>query len=158
MSDKVAHISFLDKLIDLSPENSLDRHEYRQPSISLANLRRDIENLLNARIGWNQWQSQFEEIDVSILNYGLPDFSSMPFSSQSGKNHLCSIVEETLGRFEPRLFDVEVSVKEGEDEVDRTLRLRIQAVVVQSGVSEEIVFDSEVEPVNLGFKVSEGGR
>ncbi|WP_413112318.1 type VI secretion system baseplate subunit TssE [Thaumasiovibrio sp. DFM-14] len=156
MAEIGAHISLLDKLIDLSPESTVDKQEYRQAATSVANLRRDVENLLNARVGWNRWDDTFEEVAASILNYGLPDFSSMPFSSQSGKTHLCKIVKETLQRFEPRLFDIDVSVREDEEKLDRILRLRIQAVVLQSGVSEEIVFDSEIEPVNLGFKVSEG--
>ncbi|XQF94212.1 hypothetical protein ACOBV9_18410 (plasmid) [Pseudoalteromonas espejiana] len=45
-------------------------------------MRRDIEALLNARIQWHTWPTQYKELATSCLSYGLPDFSSMSASSR----------------------------------------------------------------------------
>lgn len=118
-------------------------------------IRKDIESLLNSKLHWCVWPEWYEELDNSLMAYGLPDFSSMPLSSQDGRENLCRIVERTIRRFEPRFVDVRVHTVDSEQPLDRVLKLRITAISVANGVQEEVVFDSEVEPVCLGIKVSE---
>lgn len=147
--------SFIDKLIDESPESerdSLSSFTWRDLKHCV---RRDLENLLNAKMQWMIWPESLKELDKSVLSYGLPDFSSMPLSSKDGKERLCSIVKETILKFEPRFIDVSVSIIEDEQPLDRTLKLRIHALIFTRADPEEITFDSEVEPVSLGFTISE---
>ncbi|OAN11065.1 lysozyme [Photobacterium jeanii] len=147
--------SLLDNLIDESPENEAERPKPYSLQMLKNSVRRDLESLLNSRKTWRKWPSHLRELDSSLLNYGLSDFSSMPFGSKDSRRLLCSMVEDTIKRFEPRFDSVIVSVLGDDEPDDRVLRLRIQAVFRVGEAEEEIIFDSEVEPISLGIKVEE---
>ena len=146
--------SILDRLIDDEPE--IQESPQRTDGISLSQLknsvRRDMEALLNARIQWHTWPSQYTELATSCLSYGLPDFSSMSVSSHEGRLVLCEKVRDAILRFEPRFIEVEVLVDE-ELPINRVLNLRINALLYPE--PEFISFNSEVEPVSLGMKIFE---
>lgn len=148
--------SILDKLIDNAPDfqDAPSRTEGITISEMRKNVRRDIEALLNARIQWHTWPSQYTELATSCLSYGLPDFSSMPVSSHEGRVLLCEIVRNTILKFEPRFLEVEVFSDE-DMPINRVLNLRINALLYADPEPEFISFDSEVEPVNLGMKIIE---
>lgn len=148
--------SILDKLIDNEPDfqDAPSRTEGITISEMRKNVRRDIEALLNARIQWHTWPSQYTELATSCLSYGLPDFSSMPVSSHEGRVLLCEIVRNTILKFEPRFLEVEVFSDE-DMPINRVLNLRINALLYADPEPEFISFDSEVEPINLGMKIIE---
>lgn len=149
--------SILDRLIDDDPENQ--DSPARSNGISLAELRanvkRDIEALLNSRLQWHTWPAEYTELSSSCLTYGLPDFSSMPVSSAEGRELLCDIVKDTLLKFEPRFVQVEVHTESEELPLNRVLNLKIEALLYADPEPEYISFNSEVEPVNLGMRVIE---
>lgn len=149
--------SILDRLIDDSP-NDPDLKEASK-GLNLkqlrANVRRDLENLLNSKIQWLTWPENYQELDTSLLNYGLHDFSSMTVASLEGRQLLCQQVTDTIKRFEPRFIEVEVEAVNSEKPLDRVMRLRINALLYADPEPEYITFDSEVEPVNLGLKILE---
>ncbi|KPZ55512.1 Anti-adapter protein IraD [Pseudoalteromonas sp. P1-13-1a] len=148
--------SLLDRLIDDEPDfqDAPSRTEGITISELRKSVRRDIEALLNARIQWHTWPTQYSELSTSCLSYGLPDFSSMSVSSHEGRALLCETVKNTILKFEPRFLEVEVFTDE-EVPVNRVLNLRINALLYADPEPEFISFDSEVEPVNLGMKVIE---
>lgn len=148
--------SILDRLIDEEPDfqDAPSRTEGITISELRKSVRRDIEALLNARIQWHTWPTQYSELSTSCLSYGLPDFSSMSVSSHEGRALLCETVRNTILKFEPRFLEVEVFTDE-EVPVNRVLNLRINALLYADPEPEFISFDSEVEPVNLGMKVIE---
>lgn len=122
--------SILDKLIDNEPDfqDAPSRTEGITISEMRKSVRRDIEALLNARIQWHTWPSQYTELATSCLSYGLPDFSSMPVSSHEGRVLLCEIVRNTILKFEPRFLEVEVFSDE-DTPINRVLNLRINALL-----------------------------
>ena len=136
--------SILDRLIDDEPDfqDAPSRTEGISISELRKNVRRDIEALLNARIQWHTWPSQYA------------DFSSMSVSSHEGRALLCETVRNTILKFEPRFIEVEVFTDD-EVPVNRVLNLRINALLYADPEPEFISFDSEVEPVNLGMKIIE---
>ena len=145
--------SLLERLIDDNPgqpdrnKRGFDLKALRQ------SVRRDLENLLNSRVQWHLWPQSYTELSLSLLNYGLPDFSVMVVDSAEGRQTLCRAVEEAIRRFEPRFVDVEVSVPEQEHGMERVLRLRIQALLYADPEPLHIMFDSDVEPVHLGLTI-----
>lgn len=147
--------SLLDRLIDDSPELGKDVIQPFTWKDMRHSVRRDLENLLNAKVSWLVWPKWCKELDCSIFAYGLPDFSAMPLSSTNGRQVLCRIIEETIRKFEPRFVDVTVTVVSEEQLLDRILRLRIYALFHATPEPEEVIFDSEVEPVCLGIRISE---
>lgn len=150
-------VSLLDKLIDDNPQQPDIREGHRGVSLEQirANVRRDLENLLNAKVPWQTWPECYRELDNSLVNYGLQDFSSMAVGSLEGRQLLCQKVADAVKRFEPRFIEVEVETVDNEQPLDRILRLRINALLYADPEPEYISFDSEVEPVNLGMRVQE---
>ncbi|QLE86822.1 type VI secretion system baseplate subunit TssE [Shewanella sp. Scap07] len=149
--------SILDRLIDDDPDSADVKDSHRGLNLQQlrSNVRRDLENLLNAKIQWQQWPDYYQELDASLLNYGLNDFSSMAVASLEGRQLLCQQVAETIKRFEPRFIEVLVETMDNEQPLDRILRLRINALLYADPEPEYITFDSEVEPVHLGMTVNE---
>ncbi|MCE9687202.1 type VI secretion system baseplate subunit TssE [Shewanella sp. AS16] len=150
-------MSVLDRLIDDAPGESDTGRSRRSFDLKAlrASVKRDLENLLNSRVQWHIWPDCYQELDQSLLNYGLPDFSVMVVDTEQGRAKLCRAVEQTIRRFEPRFIDVEVVLIENEDAIDRVLRLRIQALLYADPEPEHIMFDSEIEPVHLGLKIKD---
>lgn len=149
--------SILDRLIDDSPQTPDIKESTKGLNLKQlrANVRRDLENLLNAKVPWLTWPENYKELDKSLLNYGLHDFSSMAVASLEGRQLLCQQVAEAIRRFEPRFIEVDVEAIDSEQPLDRIMRLRINALLYADPEPEYITFDSEVEPVNLGLKVME---
>ncbi len=148
-------MSILDRLIDESPGLADPPRMRRGGDIKAIrqSVRRDLENLLNAKVQWHVWPDSYKELDQSLLSYGLPDFSSMAMDSLDGRQALCRRIEDTIRLFEPRFVDVGVSLLDDEQPLDRVLKIRIDALLYADPVPEPITFDSEIEPVNLGLKV-----
>ncbi|WP_077342387.1 type VI secretion system baseplate subunit TssE [Pseudocolwellia agarivorans] len=149
--------SILDRLIDDSPDDYDVKELHKGQSLKQlrASVRRDLENLLNAKVQWLTWPENYQELEHSLLNYGLHDFSSMRVSSLDGRQLLCEKVSQAIKRFEPRFIEVEVEIVDKEQPLDRIMRLRINALLYADPEPEYISFDSEVEPVHLGLKVNE---
>jgi len=152
-------LSLLDKLIDDNPQEPDLREGHSGASLKVirANVRRDLENLLNAKVPWQTWPECYRELDNSLVNYGLQDFSSMAVGSLEGRQLLCQKVADAIKRFEPRFIEVEVATVDNEQPLDRILRLRINALLYADPEPEYISFDSEVEPVHLGMKLEDNG-
>ncbi|MFP8968217.1 type VI secretion system baseplate subunit TssE [Pokkaliibacter sp. CJK22405] len=146
--------SILDRLIDADPEETamVATDDTYSPRNMRASVRRDLEDLLNSRVSYLTWPKAYKELEQSLLSYGLPDFSTIPVSSQDAKLNLCRIVEQTIRKFEPRFADVSVSVIETE-EVSTTLKLRISAVMYAVPRPEEVSFDTELEPATLALRL-----
>lgn len=149
--------SILDRLLDDEPH--LSSESYKSQTQVLRELRnsvrRDLENLLNTRIHWFGLPSHLEELEESLVNYGLPDFGSANMSSQDSRKRFCTRIEDTIKKFEPRFKSVTVTTLENSEQLDRTLRLRIDALLDVDPDPEPIVFDSIIEPVNCSLTVKE---
>ena len=150
--------SILDRLIDDAPNEQDVKDSHRGLNLRQlrSNVRRDLENLLNAKLQWQTWPDHLTELDNSLMNYGLRDFSSMPVASLDGRQLLCKQVADTIKRFEPRFLEVMVETVDNEQPLDRVLRLKINALLYAEPEPEYISFDSEVEPVHLAMIVNEG--
>ncbi|NES63443.1 type VI secretion system baseplate subunit TssE, partial [Vibrio parahaemolyticus] len=66
-------VSLLDKLIDSDPTTREEKDFPVSQQHMLNGLLRDLESMLNSRIGWKNIHEDFLEVRYSILNYGLPD-------------------------------------------------------------------------------------
>ena len=61
-------------------------------------------------------------------------------------------IERVVRRYEPRLKSVAVTVQPDVNKFDRTLRLRITAVLRTEPIPERVVFDSELDPA-VGIEI-----
>jgi type VI secretion system protein ImpF len=132
--------SLLDRLVQ-----SEDR---RSPVARLrASIARDLEAMLNSRRRMLSWPAELEELDRSLLNYGLDDLVNETLTADEFRTRFVDEVEGLLRRLEPRIGRFEVTLLPNKDELDRTLRLRISGVVTIDGERQELMFDSHLDPI-----------
>src|SRR3712207_6851416 len=98
-------------------------------------VRRELLRLLNTRSS----AGLDARGDLSVLNYGLPDFSSLSALSGDDRSKLSALVAQAVTAFEPRLRDVRVTA-EGLRSNDRALILRLDALLVMGEHSEPVSF------------------
>ncbi len=134
-----------DRLVDVPP----DVDERERPLRILnreqlkASVRRELERLLNTRCSIPLHQLSEEE--RSVVNYGIPDFSSLSPHSADDHALIGSVVAQTITAFEPRLRQVRVEV---EPASESSLRLYISADLVVGVFNEPVSF-----PLTLNSKL-----
>lgn len=152
-------LPLLDRLLDADPGAPADPPI--TPALALdtlrAAVRRDLEALLNARRRRWPLPPGLPELVVSPLGYGVPDATSGAYAYEERRRALAEEVERVIRRFEPRLANVHVELRESGNELDRTLRLVVDAVLRADPVPEHITFETLVEPVNHEVRVAETG-
>lgn len=153
-------LSVLDRLLDDDPDNT--REAQATPVQTMRDLkravRRDLESLLNTRVRLLSWPSTFTELNRSLVNYGLPDFTSANMASSKDRDAFCRVIQNVILQFEPRLARVRVSPISATEPLDRTFRFRIDAELKTEPSPEPVVFDSNVEPGTGDVKVREAAR
>ncbi len=149
--------SILDRLLDDQPHNKVEIDAGReQKIIQLRNsVRRDLETLLNTRYRVVAPPEELEQLELSLLNYGLPDLATVNTLNIKKKNEFVKSLEKLLKDFEPRFKSVKVKFKKNGDKKDRTLRFSIDATLYADPFPEVVVFDSVLEPVTRTVNVEE---
>ncbi len=115
-------------------------------------LKRDLEWLLNTRQPPIPELVDYPLAKASVINFGLPDITSLGLSSASDHGRLRKAIETCLRNFEPRLMDVRVTL-EGSDTADRRLRFHIEGNMKLDPAPEEISFDTVLELSSGEYKV-----
>jgi type VI secretion system protein ImpF len=108
-------------------------------------VRRDLEALLNARRRWRSWPPALRQLETSPLGYGIPDFTAGSFNDKARREQLRAEIEDIIRRFEPRLASVRVTLLNGKDEMEATLRLRIEALMHAEPAPDPVAFDTLVD-------------
>lgn len=163
MSDGARRIRLplLDRLLDADPAAPVDPPVTTQYAVDLLRqaVRRDLETLLNARRRRVPLPEGLAELPHSPLGYGIPDPTAGSFTEDDRREALAAEVEAAIRRFEPRLTNIRVTLaKESRDRADlpdRTLRLRVEAVLRSDPVPEQITFETQLRPVTLDVAVRE---
>lgn len=147
--------SVLDRLIDYEPEKKSEPVKSRSQVLRELKLsvRRDLENLLNTRWRCVAWPPDLKQLELSLVNYGIPDFTGANMGAASDREGLRRVVEEVIRRFEPRFKTVRVEIAKNADEADRTLRFRINALLHAEPAPEPVTFSSELDPTSANFAV-----
>ena len=139
--------SLMDRLIDTEPDVSTEPLWSRSHTLAQLkeSVRRDLENLLNTRQTRTDLFRQSCETARSILTYGVPDFTALGLDASDEQQRLKEAIERAIRSFEPRLIQVQVDVEETDSILNRTIHLKINAVLCVEPVIESIVFDTIVE-------------
>ena len=150
--------TILDRLLDDNPGQVHD--PLRTSGFLLRELkksvRRDLENLLNTRYRCREIPSHLEELETSLLNYGIPDFTGAVFANEDDRKDLRRIIERIIRQFEPRFKEVTVHLDTKSTSNDRVIRFRIDALLHADPAPEPVVFDSQLEPSSNMFFISGG--
>ena len=152
--------SLLDRLIDDAPDMRMDPPLSSEDQMQALkeNVRRDIETLFNTRIRSVSPRSESTEFEQSLLNYGVPDLTTLNLKQPEEQQKLCRHLEAQIHQFEPRFKTVRVIPRENKATKDNdnryfSLRLRIEATLHADPVPETIVFDSILEPITRSMDV-----
>ncbi|MGH7074979.1 MAG: type VI secretion system baseplate subunit TssE [Stellaceae bacterium] len=146
--------SLLRRLLDEDPEAVVDRTKSRTEELREfhESVRGDMEDLLNSRQPCLVWPSWLDELSVSLVNYGIPDFTGYDIASPERREEFRRTVEEVVRNFEPRLMGVSVSLVTIDD-ATRSIRFRINALIQADPAPEAIIFDSVVNTATRTFAV-----
>jgi type VI secretion system protein ImpF len=147
--------SVLDRLLDNEPDVSSEPQWRRSQDLRdfEQSVLRDVEAMLNTRQSRAALPDDFKEVSQSVLTYGLPDMTTAGVGSQEDCENLRHAVELALNRFEPRIRQVVVRVREPESPNERTLRLVIEGMLWVQPDPIPIAFDTEVQPESGQCKV-----
>ena len=103
---------------------------------------RELRRLLNTR---SNLPLDSRGGELSVIDYGLPDFSSLSALSGDDRERLSSLVARSVAAFEPRLRDVRVTAERLRLN-DRALILRLDAMLVVGEYSEPVSFSLHARP------------
>ncbi len=143
----VAHDTYVPSVLDrlIAPESygggpSLGYHLQQ----IIESVRRDLEDLLNTHQSNQGLDSQFVELQNSILSYGLPDFSTVAGTKTRAALRIGKLVESVVGRFEPRLKDVRAIPSEHATTSGLSVRINIDARL-RVEPYPDVTFESVIE-------------
>ncbi len=147
--------SVLDRLLDDEPDATRDPLRTRGQAMRelKQSVRRDLENLLNTRWRCEELPQDLKELELSLVNYGLPDISGPTLGHARQREQFSELLENVIRHFEPRLRNVTIEMLDNVELLDRTLRFRINAMLMAEPAPEPVVFDSALQPVTGNVEV-----
>ncbi|MCU0719396.1 MAG: type VI secretion system baseplate subunit TssE [Pirellula sp.] len=159
-TDQLLVPSLLDRLIDDEPDVSVELPKQRAQKLRelKKSVKRDLEYLLNTRVSLRFYPEDFKNVETSVLNFGIPDFSGVAMGSRKQQEILRERVEAAVVRFETRFKAVHVElVLDPDSSLQRSIRFRIDGILHAEPAPEPVVFDSILSPVVGEFVVREDG-
>jgi type VI secretion system protein ImpF len=136
--------SLLDRLIDDDPENRQEpvARRFQDMHAFEASVARDLESLLNTRReSLHELAVEFEEVNRSLLVYGLPDFTAFNLLDVSDLVRLRRAIESAISNFEPRLQRVRVNMEPPKGN-DRSVHFRIEGLLAVEPTPQPAAFDT----------------
>jgi type VI secretion system protein ImpF len=157
--DATVTLSVLDRLIDREPKNSREAPPTRAQSIRVLHdaVRRDLEWLLNTRRIAVPPDEGLKELNKSVYVFGLPDFTSFSLSAPAERQKLLRQLQNTIKLFEPRIAKARIVPLDGETKFNRTLRFRIEGLLLMDPEPEMVSFDTVLQLTSGTYEVRNEG-
>ena len=148
-------LSILDRLLDDEPGQRMEIPPDDSQKLRIVQLAvgRDLQNLLNTRYRCVAWPPELMELDDSLINYGIPDFTAASLGAAQDSDILIKAIRKSIQLFEPRLADVRIEQTSNEAYIDRTFRFRIEGVLLIEDQRHRVKFDSSLESTTGQFDV-----
>lgn len=153
-------LSVLDRLTDNDPKSpTVEAPLTRAESVRAlkAGVRRDLEWLLNTRRNPDDPGLSRAETENSLYNYGLPDFSAYSIASPKDQTRLVRALQAAVKTFEPRIANVRILPLEITSTGLRTLRIRIEGLLLMDPAPEHISFDTMLQLTTGDFRIKDDG-
>ena len=151
-------LSVLDRLTDNDPKSpTVEAPLSRAESVRAlkAGVRRDLEWLLNTRRNPDDPGVSRLETENSLYNYGLPDFSAYSIASPKDQSKLVRSLQAAVKTFEPRMANVRILPLEITSTGLRTLRIRIEGLLLMDPAPELISFDTTLQLTTGDFRIKD---
>lgn len=145
--------SVLDRLLDTEPEVSAESAVSHAKNLEQfkQSVRRDLQSLFNTRQSYPQPPG--DELQNSLMSYGLPDFSSASIVSMLDQNRIRKALKTAVKKFEPRLDKVEVTLLPA-PATERSLHFRIDARLRVEPAPVPVTFDTVLHIYNGEYEIS----
>lgn len=144
LEDEPLRASILDRLSGLEKVGRFAGRQNLEEFI--ASVHRDLQALLNSRWRISQWPPDLDELENSLVNYGIPDFTGSNMSAPKDRTLFCELVEKAIRLQDPRFISVRIRFRDNPDQIDRTLHFQIEAVLRASPEPAEVTFDTDIDP------------
>jgi type VI secretion system protein ImpF len=147
--------SVLDRLLDSEPDRVSDPPKSRGQYLAelRSAVRRDLESLLNTHRYCLSLPTGLEFLDTSLMTYGLPNFLGLTAASDQAREDFRGEIEAIIRDFEPRFQRVTVTLLANADNLERSLRFRVDALIYADPAPEPVSFDSALSPADYRFAV-----
>jgi type VI secretion system protein ImpF len=158
-TDTAVTLSVLDRLIDLDPRNSKEVPPTRTQSERMLRdaVRRDLEWLLNTRRIAVVPDEGLKELNRSVYLFGLPDFTGFSIATPNDKTKLIRQLQNAVKIFEPRIAKPRIIPLETESAGARTLRFRIEGLLLMDPEPEHVSFDTVLQLTSGQYEVQNAG-
>jgi type VI secretion system protein ImpF len=159
-SDLPVTLSLFDRLIDREPYESRELPLSRAASVRMLKqgIGRDLEWLLNTRRVAEMPDESVRELNKSVYVFGLPDFTAYSLSSTKDQSKLLRALQTAVKIFEPRLVNVRITSSDAVSAGSRTLRFRIDGLMMMDPSPEHVSFDTALELTSGEYKVKRDGN
>lgn len=146
-------------MIDREPKNSREAPPTRAQSVRTLHdsVRRDLEWLLNTRRIAVPPDEGLKDLNRSVYVFGLPDFTSFSLSAPSERAKLLRQLQNAIKLFEPRIAKPRIVALEGEARFNRTLRFRIEGLLLMDPEPEMVSFDTVLQLTSGTYEVKDEG-
>jgi len=134
--------SIIDRLADPTSRGTIARSGYSLDQMAKA-VQEDLERLLNSRSD-DSVSPETYPLLAKVVAYGLPDLATLSRLKQTDHDGICRILEERIAQYEPRLKDVQVSLKEGEVGNPLKIQLHLRAAL-SVDPAPELMFDTTLD-------------
>jgi type VI secretion system lysozyme-like protein len=146
-----ARALLFERLVDTEPGRKEESPPFRVLTRKelLKSVKRELGRLLNSRCPVPLHLLGEEE--RTVINYGIPDFTSLSPQSSDDRKLIASIIGQSITAFETRLRNVRVTAEYFETD-ERRLHISIEAELVTDTVIEirsYPEFGTTVEPVSF---------
>jgi type VI secretion system protein ImpF len=154
-ADSPVTLSVFDRLVDFEPHTRSEVPLSRAQSVRLLKnaVRRDLEWLLNTRRVAIPPDEGLSQVNRSLYVYGLPDFTAYTLASPKDQALLLRSLQATIKLFEPRLANVRITALDVVEKGSRTLRFRIDGLLVMDPAPEHVSFDTVLELTSGQYEV-----
>ncbi|MGA9977055.1 MAG: type VI secretion system baseplate subunit TssE [Candidatus Sulfotelmatobacter sp.] len=154
--DSTVTLSVLDRLIDREPKNQSEAPLGRAQSERLlkAAVQRDLEWLLNTRRIFQAPDESLKEVNRSVYNFGLPDFSQYTMISSGDQSRLIRQVVTAIQTYEPRLANVRIIPLESG--VIQQFHVRIEGMLLMDPSPQPVSFDTVIGLKSGAARISGG--
>lgn len=159
--DILVTLSVFDRLIDFDPRNPTSEEPMTRArsvrELKVA-LRRDLEWLLNSRRIAFPPDEGLVELNRSVYVYGLPDFTAWSLNNPKDQVRMLRSLQGTIKLFEPRLANVNIVPLESKVIATRSLRFRIEALLLMDPAPELVSFDTMLDLTSSHYHIQGEGN
>lgn len=144
-----ARALLFDRLVDDDPQSSEETRPLRVLELDALreSVRGELARLLNTRSPRPQAFQEGEAL--TVLDYGIPDFSHLTAASADDRRNFADILAKAIAAFEPRLSRIQVGLEQFPGAQTKLVG-RVNAILEVGSIKEPVSF-----PLAVGTETSQ---